>query len=162
MKKPILILFMLFLLVNFCAFGLDTSLLGMRREFFKESQDIKRDMTNSKDIILINSLWDSCIMAISQLDAYLVMIKIFTSIEEDVVTKEAIDAITDWLNSMKKSNRLNIKSLDRVDRVFVESTKKHVRILKTYFVVLNNIIDKELKKFSAMKRILGRRGGIRR
>jgi hypothetical protein len=129
----------------------------MRNKIFEESKDLKSLLANSKDIILINSMWDSCIIAMSQLDAYFTMLGIFNTIKEENLKEEVINYLTSWLEGIKKTNELNIKSLDAVSVTLESKTKAHILRLKDYFGKLNDQINAELDKISLLKKSLKRR-----
>lgn len=157
MKKIIFIILISVIFLNFSIYALDTTLLDMRNKIFEESQELKSLLVNSKDIVLINSMWDSCIMAMSQLDAYFSMLGIFNTIKKEDLTEDAINYLTTWLDGIKKTNELNIKSLDAVTLILEPETKAHIVKLKDYFGKLNNQIDAELDKISLLKKSLKRR-----
>lgn len=152
MKRAVIFLLVLFVLSSSCVYAFEATLLGLRKEFFEKSKEIKVTLTDSKDPILMSSLWDSCIMTMSQMDAYFAMLGILNTINEKDRSEAALNHISGWLRGMKSTNELNVKSLGSVTNVFGQSTKQHIKILKTYFVLLNNLIDKELEKISILEK----------
>jgi len=154
MKKIIFIILTFIILSNFSVYALDTTLLDMRNKIFAESKDLKLLLANSKDVVLVNSMWDSCIMLVSQLDAYFSMLGIFNTIKKEDLKQDTIDYLTGWLDGIKKTNELNIKSLDAVSATMEPKTKTHILKLKDYFGKLNNQINIELDKISLFKKSL--------
>ncbi|MCQ9205507.1 MAG: hypothetical protein NG737_04260 [Omnitrophica bacterium] len=152
MKRAVIFLLILFVLSSSYVYGFEATLLGLRKELFEKSKEIKVALTGSKDPILMSSLWDSCIMSMSQMDAYFAMLGILNTIKDKDRSEATLKPISGWLRGMKNTNELNVKSLDSVTNVFGQSTKKHIRILKTYFVLLSNLIDKELEKISLLEK----------
>ncbi|MCM8797552.1 MAG: hypothetical protein NC923_06750 [Candidatus Omnitrophica bacterium] len=154
MKKKIFftLFFVVFFSVNVFAF--DTTLFDIRNAIFEESKAMKSLLKNSKDIILMNSMWDSCVMTMAQLDAYFTMLGIFNTIKKENLKEEAIGYLANWLEGVKRTNELNIKSLDSVTLVLEEETKKRILKLKDYFEKLNNQINAELDKLSILKKSL--------
>ena len=150
------IIFIVLTLSFFCfsAYALDTKIVGMRNKFFEESKAIKTLLADSKDMILLNSMWDSCIMTMTQLDAYFSMVGIFNTIKKETLTEEAINYITNWLEAIKKTNDLNIKSLNAITNPVEPKTKIHMEKLRGYFNDLNNQINTELNKISIIKKSL--------
>jgi len=151
-----LIAFILIILFSLNAYALDTTLLDMRNKIFKESKEIKALLTRSKDVFLINSMWDSCVLTMAQLDAYFSMLGIFNTIRNDCLSPTAVDYLSDWLKEIKQSNDLNVKSLNSFMMTIEPETKGYVDALKDYYNDLNARIDKELNKLTLYKKTFRR------
>ena len=130
-------------------------LMDTRDKVIMESGDIKALLNTTKDIILVSSMWDSCALTISQLDAYFSQLGIFNTIKKQEVTEEAINFIVKWLEQIKNTNEINIKSLNEVTQKLEAKTKLHLERLKGYFKDLNQQIDGELSKLDSLKKSLG-------
>lgn len=157
MRKIIFIILTFVIFSSFSVYALDTTLLDMRNQIFKESKELKSLLVNSKDIILVNTMWDSCIIAMTQLDAYFSMVGIFNTIKKEDVKEDAINYLASWLEEIKKTNELNIRSLNAVTLTLEPKIKAHIVKLKDYFGKLNNQINAELDKISLLKKSLKRR-----
>ena len=152
MKRVFFITLILIILGNFTIYGLGTDLLDMRNEIFQESKEIKPLLlTNSKDVILLNSMWDSCIMVIMQIDAYFSMIGIVNTIKEENLNEISVNYLIGWLNEIKKTNELNIRSLDSVPQEVAVSTRLRVQKLKVCLKELNELIAGESKNVLLMR-----------
>ncbi|MFA5147386.1 MAG: hypothetical protein WC515_08420 [Candidatus Omnitrophota bacterium] len=129
------------------------TLLELRNEIFDESRAIKLLLPNSrKDLIFMNSMWDSCIATMMQIDAYFNMLGIFNTIKKESVTEDAVKYIADWLNTMKTTNTLTIKNLDAMSSKQIENnTRLHVQRMTEFYTGLNKRIDTELKGVLALK-----------
>jgi len=123
----------------------------MRNRIFVKSQEIKALLANSKDVVLLNSMWDSCIMTITQLDAYFYMIGIFNTIKKEDLTDASVNYLINWLNEIKKTNELNIKSLNLVTKTLEPRARVHKEKLTSYFSELNKQINNELSRIPALK-----------
>ena len=154
MKKLIFIVLALFIFSSFSAYCFDTRLLDLRNKFFEESQQIKSILPASKDAVLLTSMFDSCIIGMSQIDAYFAMLGILESIKKEILIDNPIDIIVDWLNGIKRTNDLNIKNLNTVTQNIEDNTKIHIEKLKVYFRELNNQLNVELDKLSTLKKSL--------
>src|SRR3989338_6922481 len=132
-----------------------TGLMDIRNKVLKESQEIKALLANTKDVILVSSMVDSCILTTSQLDAYFSQLGIFNTIKKGDVTPAAINFLEQWLNNIKSTNDLNIKSLNAVTQNIQAKTKLHLERLTGYFTDLNTQIDQELAQLAALKQALG-------
>lgn len=152
MKKLCFAVLILAVFLSFNAYALETRLLSMRNKVFDEAKQIKPLMANSKDVVLINSLLDSCMMTVNQLDAYFSMIGIFNTIKPQEITQDAIDYLISWLNGIKEGNELNIKSLNSLSGVNEQLTQTHVDKLKGYFAELNKNIDSDVGKLLQLKK----------
>lgn len=148
MKKIILFILILMLALNSTIYALDSTLMDMRKEIFSNSQEMKAYLKNSKDPILLNSMWDSCIIAVTQLDAYFYIVGIFNTIKKEDLSDASFDYLLNWLNQIKKTNELNIKSLDTVTSTSEPKTKVYILKLKNNFNELNIRIVKELQRVS--------------
>ena len=157
MKKTLLIIFALIagLGLNAHAQATATGLMDVRNKLLKESQEIKALLLDTKDMILVSSMVDSCILTTSQLDAYFSQLGIFNTIKKDDVTPAAINFLEQWLNGIKSTNDLNIKSLNAVTQNIQAKTKLHLERLTGYFTDLNTQIDQELAQLAALKNALG-------
>ena len=158
MKRTLLIVLALVAGLSFNAHAQATGLMDVRNKLLKESQEIKALLPDTKDVILVSSMVDSCILTTSQLDAYFSQLGIFNTIKKDDVTPAAINFLEQWLNGIKNTNDLNIKSLNAFtsDASSKQAkTKLHLERLTGYFTDLNTQIDQELAQLAALKQALG-------
>ena len=128
------------------AYASDPALLSLRGKLFSESQELKSALTSSQDPVLVSSMWDSCIISLTQIDAYFSMLGIFNTIKKEDSSRAAADYLSGWLNEIQRTNDLNIKSLESVSLITDQVTKDHMEKLKVYFSELNTQIGVELKK----------------
>lgn len=157
MKKTLLIVLALVAGLGFNAHAQATAtgLMEVRNKVLKESQEVKALLPDTKDVILVSSLVDSCILTVSQLDAYFSQLGIFNTIKKDDVTPVAVNFLEQWLNNIKSTNDLNIKSLNAVTQNIQAKTKLHLERLTGYFADLNAQIEQELAQLAALKQALG-------
>jgi hypothetical protein len=126
----------------------------MRNKISAESKQIKTLLLESKDMVLMNSMWDSCVITMTQLDAYFYMVGIFNTIKKEDLKGDTINYLTNWLNIIKDTNELNIKSLNTAIQILEPKTKVYKERLKSYFSELNKKIDSELVKISLLRKSL--------
>ena len=148
-----------FVCIALCAFSLqgfaaDSKLLEVRNKIFDESKELRVLLTGSQDVILISSLWDSCLMTITQLDAYFSMLGIVNTIRAEDTSDQALTYLVSWLNEIMRSTDLNIKSLNTIMQSLEPRTKLKIAILKNYFADLNSQVSVELNKLSLLKKTL--------
>lgn len=155
MKKVQLLTLALIVGLSLNVYAQASGLMDIRNKVFAESQEIKVLLSDTKDVILVSSMWDSCILTVSQLDAYFSQLGIFNTIRKENVTPAAIDFLEQWLNGVKNTNDLNIKSLNAVTQDIQGRTKLHLERLTGYFTELNTQVDQELAKLAALKNTLG-------
>ena len=152
------ILFIIFILMILTVSDIQalepSRLIAMRTKIFRQSEEIKPFLAGSRDAVLISSMWDSCLVTISQLDAYFFMIGILNTIQEKDITAQALDYIEKWLDNIKNTNDINIKSLNSVSYEVEPSTKIHMRKMKDMFGELNQAIENETKKIKILNRKL--------
>ncbi len=153
MKKSIFIALTLVISFSISAYALDSQLPEIRNKFFQEAQELKAIAVNPKNVVLINSMWDSCLMTMSQLDAYFSMLGIYNAVTNEDAAREAADYIYRWLNEMKRINELNIKSLKSVLQLNEPNINTHMDRLLIYYIDLNSRIDTERKKVSLLSGI---------
>lgn len=150
MKKILFIISLCLSLTSLNAYGLDNSFLDIRGKFFEESKEIKSLLTSSKDAILLSSMWDTCILTISGLDAYFHMLGIFNTIEEKDMSEDAVNYLAKWLTEIKRNNELNINILNSPSYPADPNTKISIERLKTHLDELNKKINRELGKISIL------------
>lgn len=96
--KKICVILLLFTVLCANAYALDDGLTNMRNKIFNESKELRGVLVNSRDVVLVSSMWDSCILATSQIDAYVYMIGIFNTVKKAEQKEEAINYLVNWLN----------------------------------------------------------------
>ena len=138
------------------AYAAQPTLLDMRNKIMVESAQVKDLLRTSKDVYLISSLWDSCLLSMSQLDAYFSMVGIFNTIPKDQAARDAVSYLEQWLREIRRTNELNIKSLSTIKDTIDPSTKIHMDAVKNIFTQLNNQLDMERNKLILFKKTLKR------
>ena len=111
-------------------------------------------MNTSNDVVLLVSMFDSCLLVISQIDAYTYMLEIFNTIKNTQVDEKVFSYLGEWLLFMKRTSDLNIKSLDSVREPIEPNTKIQIARLRDYFNNLNKQIDGELSRFVRIRSLL--------
>jgi hypothetical protein len=144
MRKIILSVISLLFIWNCSAQALETTLIDSRNEILKNAQEMKAYFATTRDPVLINSLWDSSIMAVSQLDAYFSMLGIFNTIKKENLDPATFNYLVKWLNQIKDYADLNIKSLESIKSTTDARSKVMASKLKETFNNLKNRITKEL------------------
>jgi len=145
MKKTIFLVLSLVLIWSVTAQALETSLLDARNEIFKDAQEMKTYFTTSRDPILLNSMWDSAVMTVSQLDAYFSMLGIFNTIKKENLDAAPFKYLVNWLNQLKDVAELNIKSLEAIKKTTDARSKAIALKLRDNFNILKTRITKELE-----------------
>lgn len=157
MKKAIFVLLALALLFGSYAYALDNSFVDIRSKIFEEAKEIKALLTTSKDAILLSSMWDSCLMAIRELDAYFHMLGIFNTIKKQDLSEDAVIFLARWLSEIKAGSELNIRILTESAYPTESQVAIHIARLKNYFGELNKKIDSELNIISLLKESIKRK-----
>jgi hypothetical protein len=152
MKKLIILTIAAAVLTSGIVFAADNKLTDIRGKILVESQDIRGLLLKTKDVILVNGMWNSCVMSISQLDAYFSQLGIFNTIRKEELTDSAINFLANWLKEIKKTDDLNIESLSSVTQKIEGKTKLHLENLKGDYAQLNSLIDEELVKLDALRK----------
>ncbi|MCX5694083.1 MAG: hypothetical protein NT014_02935 [Candidatus Omnitrophica bacterium] len=145
MKKIIFFVLSLVLAWSLTAQALETNLVDTRNEILKTAQEVKTYFTSSRDPVLINSMWDSAVLSVSQLDAYFSMLGIFNTIKKENLDNAPFSYLITWLTQLKKTTELNIKSLEEIKTTTDARSKVLVLKLKDIFSNLKMRIDKELQ-----------------
>ena len=151
MKKTMLVLFISAILLSTNVYALHTTLPDKRDNISDEAREMKSLLGKSKDVVLINSMWDSCLLTITQLDAYFVMVGIVNTADEGKLSAASVRYLTSWLDVIKKTNDVNLKSINGVAVTMDPETKTHLAKLKEYYIDLNKAIDNDLISISALK-----------
>ncbi|MCX5703350.1 MAG: hypothetical protein NT066_02495 [Candidatus Omnitrophica bacterium] len=151
MKKPIMLILVLSFLINVNSYASKSPLLDMRSRFLEDSNSIKLLLKNSKDVILLSTLWDSCFMTMTQLDAYFSMVGIFESVKKGNITDATVGYLLSWLEDIKKTSVMNISSLNSAAGVVEAATKIVVEGMKGNFSDLNKVVDVEINKLLKLR-----------
>ena len=144
MKKIFFLALTLLLVWSCSAQALNTTLIDARNEILNNAQELKNYFATTRDPLLLNSMWDSSIMAVSQLDAYFSMLGIFNTIKKENLQDSSINYLVNWLNQLKATTELNIKSLEAIKSTADARSKVFVSKLKNTFNDLKARVDKEL------------------
>lgn len=152
MKKIIFVILFLLVFSTLSSYALDTGLFEMRNKIVVESKQLKSLLLESKDMVLMSSMWDSCVMTMTQLDAYFYMVGIFNSVKNP--GDQTINFLVNWLKIIKSTSDLNIKSLDASTQIVEGRTKTYKEKLKKDFIELNKNIDAELGRVTLLKKVV--------
>ena len=148
MKKVIFLVLSLVLVWSFTAQALETTLIDVRNEILKNAQEMKTYFATSRDPVLLSSMWDSSVMAVSQLDAYFSMLGIFNTIKQENLEDASVSYLVKWLNQLKETTELNIKSLEAIKSTTDARSKVFALKLKDIFNNLKARITKELQRIA--------------
>ena len=154
MKKIAFIVLFLLTVLNLNASALDFKIFEMRNKLFETSQEIKKLMPQSNDSVLLISMFDSCILTMTQIDAYYSMLGIFDRVRKEDLNNTTLDFMIGWLTETRKTNEINIKNLSSISSPIEKSTKMYSDKLRSDFNDLNKILDNELNKLSIIKKSL--------
>lgn len=152
MRKRVAVLCAAAIILGSSAYAFETSLLDIRNKIFEESKKIKLLLTTTENPLLVTSMWDSCIVATAQLDAYFHMLGIFNTIKQDATSVYAVDFLSSWLNIIKDTNTLNIRNLDAIANNVEPAVRAHTAALSGHFADTNERIAKELNKIFLLKK----------
>ncbi len=156
MKKTVVFILALCLLFAVNSYALNNPFLQMRERFLQESNNVKIMIKNSRDIVLLTSMWDSCFIAMTQLDAYFSLIGIFESIKKEDLTEDSVNYLLNWLKQIKETSTVNKRSLSLAPVLIDKETRIAARRMDTNFSDLNNAVDREIS------RLLKLREGVKR
>lgn len=139
------------------AYCLDTKLYDLRQKLFAQAQEIKQLVNRDnagKYLVLVSSMWDTCFLAITQLDAYFYILGIFNTIKKEHLTHSTVDFLSRWLKQIKDTNDLNIKALDGIKVPIDPMIRINMERLKRNFKDLTNQINKELAEITKLDKSL--------
>lgn len=154
MKRIISIVIVLSMLFSVSANALENTFYDLRARIYSESKEIKALMPNSKDIVVMSSIWDTCLVAMSQLDAYVSMVQLFNTIKETELTKATVNVIINWLNDIKATNDTNIKIITDTKVEVGADTRAHIEKLKVIFTDFNKRIEIEKTRLTTLRNML--------
>ncbi len=149
----------LFLLVFFITFFASASYAQVsefgvvRRNLVDKSQTFREYLGQTQDVVITSSMWDSCVLAVSQIDAYYAMVGIIQAAEA-VENKEAAFYLIDWLERIKRTNVANLRSLSNTGQAAEEKTVEYMKKLYRYFSEFNEYVEQELKKIKELESLL--------
>ncbi len=143
MKKSIFLILVLVLTWCSAAPALETNLISVRNDILKNAQEMKGYFTTSRDPLLLNSIWDSSVMAVSQLDAYFSMLGIVNTIKNEELTVETVKYLLNWLKQIQETTDLNIQGLEAIKTTADARSKVFVLKLKDIFNKLKENLARE-------------------
>ncbi len=152
MKRIAFVVLALFLFSTVASYAFESKLLTIYNQIFDESKKIKALLASTKDVLVMNTLWDSCLVTVTQLEAYFFMLSVFNTIKDKEAEDASADYLINWLTKTKSTSELNIKSLDAFTMTVEPNTQLHMAALKVYYKKLNSEIDEEVKKLSILKK----------
>jgi len=157
MKRKIFIILFFLVFLTKDAYCLDTRLYDLRQKLFTQAQEIKQLVNRDNAgqyLVLVSSMWDTCFVAITQLDAYFYILGLFNTIKKENITGPAIDFLSRWLKQTKDTSELNIKGLDGIKLPIDPMIRINMERLKRYFRELNSQINKELAEIGKLRKSL--------
>jgi uncharacterized pyridoxal phosphate-containing UPF0001 family protein len=102
-------------------------------------------------------MWDSSVMAVSQLDAYFSMLGIFNTIKNENLSEAPVEYLLKWLKQIKDTTELNIKGLEAIKKTADARSKVFAMKLKDLFNKLKTRIDQELQTVGKLKESLAQK-----
>ena len=154
MKKIMFIVLALTMLFTCSAHASESVLIDMRDQILVEAGQLSAMMADSKAVVAVNSMWNGCVVTVTQLNGYFIMLGIFGSIKEDALSEDPIKYMNRWLEEIRKTNEGNVQSLSNLSIKVDSKTLVHVEKLKAYYGNLNTVIDAELKRVSLISESL--------
>ncbi len=152
--KKVFLAAVILIVLSFNAYAVDSPLRDIRNKIFMECRDIKPLMMDSSDIIVVNSMWSSGVLTVSQVDAYFYMIGILETTHDKSLTEAPLVYLTKWLKEIRNTNDLNLKSLNGITYEVAPKTKIHLEKFKGYFNELNDVVDRESMRIAMLKKSL--------
>jgi hypothetical protein len=146
MKRIIVSTLVIVLGISAYIYAFDSTLLDMRNRIFEESKSIKTGLSGSPDVVLLHGMWDTCLITLTQFDAYFSLLGVFNTITKENITEASVDYLIEWLTQIKNMNTLNLKSLESVPLDIQPATRGYIKKLKQYYSELNLRLEDELQK----------------
>ena len=154
LRKTFVIMMGIAVFMHINAWGMEFKVFGFRNKIFEDTKAIRTLISTSKDGPVLIGVLNSSIITMTQLDAYFFMLGIFESKKTEEVSSASLDFLTAWLNEIKKSNELQLKSLTPMPEPTEPRTKAHLEKLKSDYIGLNEQLDNELNKVSFIRKSL--------
>ena len=153
MKKTFVVVIAAYLFLGVqAAYCADVRINQLRGRIFDASGQIKSALSGSQDVIIVTVMFDSCMLALSQIDGYYSLLTLLDTIKEKDLTPRSLDTVTSWINEIKRTNNANITSLQAMNQPFDPGTKRYVELLKGIFADLNSGLDVELNKLVVLRK----------
>jgi hypothetical protein len=149
--KRIVVIASIFALACSFAYAEDMAFQDSRNKLRQESAKLKGMMAGSADPVLLSSMWDSCLLTTTQIDAYYYMMNIFNTINKRRRKEPAVKTLADWLNAIKNTNELTIRSLADTSQALDNKTKARMDKLRTVYTELNNRVEIEINKVAVVR-----------
>lgn len=152
MKKALC--FCVFIAVLLCtarSFGAELQMLRLRNALLEESKKIQMALADSPDPVLVISLWDTCVVTLTKINAYFYMVGIFEMVEDKDKTEQGVDFLLAWLKELQRTTQVNIRELNTPVEVSEEATTVARSRLSELLARLNTHLDEEIRKVSSLR-----------
>lgn len=149
----ILLVFCMLLHSNI-ANAIEFKVFEFRNKIYEETKAMRGMLSDTKDAPLLVSAMNSCIITLTQLDAYFHILGVFETIPRDALALQTTDFLTAWLDELKKTNALQIKSLSSLPSGILVNTKARLERVLQLYMDLNLQLDQESNKISFIRQSL--------
>jgi hypothetical protein len=160
MKKIASVTLILCLFLSLNCYAANNSLTAINARLMQESASIKSLLKDSKDVVLLTTMWDSYFISRTQLDAYFYMVALYESVKKGSVTEASVGYLLNWLGEIRKTNATNMKSLNSAPPGIDQATKLAVNKMKAKISDLNSAVDSEIVRLNSLKESL-RKNSVR-
>ena len=111
-------------------------------------------LADSQDPVMIISLWDTCVVTVTKINAYFYMLGIFEAVKEAEQSSRAVDYLLIWLNETRRTNKTAIDQLAQPAQVTEEATDMYRAKISEYLSQLDTQLEKEIRKVTVLKQSL--------
>lgn len=132
------------------AFAFDTRLLSARNKIFEQAKELQTLLAETEDPVAVVSLWDTCIMTATQLNAYFYLVGIYESVNDP--TPDSVSYLKSWLQEVRRTAQLNIRNLSATASVTQPETREHLSRVKASLAELSLLLERELDKVARLEK----------
>lgn len=132
----------------------DNGLLEVRDALFEESKKMNLVLPDSADPVMIISLWDTCVVAVTRINAYFYMLGILESSAEQKWSAESVDYLLIWLNETRRTIMVAMRQLGEPAQLNEAATDAHRGRIAGYLVQLDSQLEREIGRVGLLKESL--------
>jgi 2C-methyl-D-erythritol 2,4-cyclodiphosphate synthase len=148
--KKIILMTVCALCVHAQVFAFDTRLLNARNKIFEQAKELQALLSSTEDPVAVVSLWDTCIMTATQLNAYFYLVGMYESVSEP--TADSVTYLKSWLQEVRRTAQLNIRNLSSTVSITQPATREHLSRVKASLAELSLLLERELDKVARLEK----------
>ncbi|MBP7217052.1 MAG: hypothetical protein KBA46_07215 [Candidatus Omnitrophica bacterium] len=157
MKKNIFVVIAVcfcMLLLESRASAADFRIFDLRNKLFAQSKTINAMLPKAQDQAVLLSLFDTCIIVTSQIDAYFGMMGIFNAVRKEDLNKETVGYLVNWLSEMKRTSEITLRGLNEIPVAVQPTTRAQMAVIGKHLTDLVKLVQEDLSRMDELMKVV--------